>query len=71
MKSLRPSSFCLQIVPASFTAQGSLSTEGVLLFENIAGDARRKPMTLTLRIERHKQRIEPFSQCGMRKDAIS
>jgi hypothetical protein len=45
--------------------------EGVLLFENIAGDARRRPINVSLGIEHHKQRVEPFSQCGMRKDAIS
>ena len=30
----------------SFTAQNSLSMEGALLFENIAGDARRKPINV-------------------------
>src|SRR5439155_11413775 len=70
MKSLRPSSFWLQTMLVSFTAQNSLSMEDALLFENIAGDTRRKPINVNLGIECHKQRIEPFSEGGMRKDTF-
>ena len=52
----------------SFTEQNSLSMEGALLFENIAGGTRRKPTTLNRGIERHEQRVESFSQGGMSKD---
>jgi hypothetical protein len=54
----------------SFTAQNSLSMEGALLFESVAGDASRKPNNVNLGIECHKQRIEPFGQGGMREDRV-
>jgi integrase len=44
--------------------------EGALLFENIAGDTRRKPITLNRGIEHHEQRIEPFGQRWMREDGV-
>ena len=70
MRSRKLSCFWPRIVPVLFTAQNSLSMEGALLFENIAGDTRRKPTTLNRGIERHEQRVESFSQGGMRKDAF-
>ena len=71
MRSRKLSCFWPRIVPVLFTAQNSLSMEGALLCENIAGDTRRKPINVNLGIECHKQRIEPFSEGRMRKDTFS